>query len=90
MNCQECNHEKGKCQCLCCCSISQIGCIYCILPVLGFRKIKKIIPPPYATLRVLYPRASSLASQFTLPLEKGETKRNYGKFKTDNKKICFI
>lgn len=35
MNCQECNHEKGKCKCLCCCSISQIGCMYCIPPVLA-------------------------------------------------------
>lgn len=39
--CQECNHEKEKCECLCCCSISQIGCMYCILPVLGYRQIKK-------------------------------------------------
>ena len=30
MNCQECNHEKGKCQCYCCCSITEIGCPYCI------------------------------------------------------------
>ena len=43
MKCQECNHEKGKCQCLCCCSISQIGCVYCIIPVLGHRQIKKIL-----------------------------------------------
>ena len=43
MNCPECKHEKGKCECLCCCSISQIGCIYCILPVLGIRQIKKIL-----------------------------------------------
>jgi len=43
MTCQECNHEKGKCECLCCCSISQIGCVYCILPVLGYRQIKKIL-----------------------------------------------
>ena len=43
MNCPECNHEKGKCECLCCCSISQIGCVYCILPVLGIRQIKKFI-----------------------------------------------
>ena len=43
MNCQECNHEKDKCECLCCCSISNIGCVYCILPVLGYRQIKKIL-----------------------------------------------
>jgi hypothetical protein len=43
MNCQECNHEKGKCQCYCCCSITQIGCPYCIPPVLAYRQIKKII-----------------------------------------------
>jgi len=41
MDCQELNHEKGKCQC--CCSITQIGCIYCVLPVLGHKQIKKII-----------------------------------------------
>ena len=43
MNCQECNHEKGKCDCYCCCSISQIGCPYCIPAVLGYRQIKKIV-----------------------------------------------
>ena len=43
MICQECNHEKGECRCFCCCSISQIGCLYCILPVLGYRQVKKII-----------------------------------------------
>ena len=43
MNCPECDHEKGKCDCLCCCSISQIGCMYCILPVLGYRQVKKIL-----------------------------------------------
>jgi hypothetical protein len=43
MKCQECNHEKEKCECLCCCSISQIGCMYCILPVLGYRQILKNI-----------------------------------------------
>ncbi len=43
MNCQECSHKKGECQCYCCCSISQIGCLYCVLPVLGYRQIKKII-----------------------------------------------
>ena len=42
MNCQECNHEKGKCDCYCC-SISQIGCPYCIPLVLGYRQIKKIV-----------------------------------------------
>ena len=41
MKCQECNHDKGKCECLCCCSISKIGCVYCILPVIGHRQIKK-------------------------------------------------
>ena len=43
MKCQECDHEKEECRCLCCCSISQIGCVYCILPVLGYRQIKKIL-----------------------------------------------
>jgi len=43
MNCPECNHEKGKWECLCCCSISKISCVYCILPVLGYRQIKKIL-----------------------------------------------
>ena len=43
MNCQECNHEKGKCDCICCCSISKIGCVFCILPVLGYRQVKKIL-----------------------------------------------
>ena len=43
MKCQECKHEKGKCECFCCCSISQIGCPYCVLPVLGYRQIKKLI-----------------------------------------------
>ncbi len=37
MNCPECNHKKDSC--LCCCSISQIGCI---LPVLKYIQIKKI------------------------------------------------
>ncbi len=41
MNCQECNHEKGKGECLCCCSVSQIGCTYDIPPVLAYRQIKK-------------------------------------------------
>ena len=43
MNCQECNHEKGKCDCYCCCPISEIGCPYCIIPVLGYRQVKKIL-----------------------------------------------
>ena len=43
MKCQECKHEKGKCDGVCCCSILQIGCLYCILPILGHRQIKKII-----------------------------------------------
>ena len=42
MNCPECSHEKGKFECLCCCSVSQIGYIYCILPVLCYRQIKKM------------------------------------------------
>ncbi|MFZ8922169.1 MAG: hypothetical protein ACO2Y0_04340 [Nitrosopumilaceae archaeon] len=43
MNCQECNHEKDQCDCYCCCSISQIGCLYCIPAVLGYRQIKKLV-----------------------------------------------
>lgn len=43
MTCPECNDKKGECKCHCCCSISQIGCPYCILPVLGYRQVKKII-----------------------------------------------
>ncbi len=43
MNCPECNHEKDQCECLCCCSISKIGCVYCTLPVLGYRQIKRIL-----------------------------------------------
>lgn len=43
MICQECNHEKGKCRCLCCCSMSEIGCPWCVLPVLGYRQFKKMI-----------------------------------------------
>jgi len=43
MKCVDCNHEKEECTCLCCCSISQIGCPLCILPVLGYRQVKKII-----------------------------------------------
>jgi len=43
MTCEECNHAKGECECLCCCSISKIGCPTCIIPVLVYRGIKKII-----------------------------------------------
>ena len=43
MSCQECKHEKGKCNCLCCCSLSQVGCPMCIPAVLGYRQVKKII-----------------------------------------------
>ena len=43
MSCQECKHEKGKCKCYCCCSLSEIGCPYCIPAVFGYRQIKKII-----------------------------------------------
>jgi hypothetical protein len=43
MTCEECNHTKGECECLCCCSISKIGCSTCIIPVLVYRGIKKII-----------------------------------------------
>lgn len=43
MTCNECNHAKGECECLCCCSISKIGCPTCIIPVLVYRGIKKLI-----------------------------------------------
>lgn len=43
MTCKECNHTKGDCDCLCCCSISKIGCPTCIVPVLAYRGIKKLI-----------------------------------------------
>ncbi len=43
MICEECKHEKGKCECFCCCSISKIGCPYCIPPVLVYRNLKKIV-----------------------------------------------
>ncbi len=40
--CRECSHEKGKCECLCCCSMSKIGCAFCIPVVLSYRGIKKM------------------------------------------------
>ena len=43
MSCQECKHDKGQCNCLCCCSLSQVGCPMCIPAVLGYRQVKKII-----------------------------------------------
>ena len=43
MICQECNHEKGECRCLCCCYMSEVGCPWCVLPVLGYRQFKKMI-----------------------------------------------
>lgn len=43
MICEECKHQKDKCDCLCCCSISKIGCPSCILPVLAYRQVKKLI-----------------------------------------------
>lgn len=42
-NCQECNHPNGSCDCFCCCSISKIGCPTCVVPVLAYRGIKKLI-----------------------------------------------
>ena len=41
--CQNCNHVKGECECWCCCPISAIGCPTCIIPVLTYRGIKKLI-----------------------------------------------
>jgi len=38
----DCNHEKNQCDCMCCCSISKIGCPSCIVPVLCYRQIKKL------------------------------------------------
>ena len=43
MTCKDCNHSKGDCDCLCCCSISKIGCPTCVVPVLAYRGIKKLI-----------------------------------------------
>ena len=43
MTCKDGNHPKGKCDCLCCCSISKIGCPTCIVPVLVYRGIKKLL-----------------------------------------------
>jgi hypothetical protein len=43
MICEDCKHEKGKCDCFCCCSIKQIGCLYCIPPVLAYRQVKKLV-----------------------------------------------
>ena len=43
MICDDCNHSKGDCDCLCCCSIAKIGCPTCIVPVLAYRGIKKLI-----------------------------------------------
>jgi len=42
MVCDNCKHENGTCDCLCCCSISKIGCPTCIIPVLAYRGIKKL------------------------------------------------
>ena len=43
MICEDYKHEKGKCNCLCCCSIKQIGRLYCIPPVLAYRQVKKLV-----------------------------------------------
>jgi len=43
MTCKDCNHSKGECDCLCCCSISKIGCPTCVIPVLVYRGIKKLL-----------------------------------------------
>ncbi len=43
MNCKDCGHVKGKCDCLCCCAISKMGCPSCIIPMLCYRGIKKLI-----------------------------------------------
>ena len=43
MTCKECKHSKDECECRCCCSISKIGCPTCIIPVLAYRGIKKLI-----------------------------------------------
>ena len=42
-SCLDCGHVPGKCDCLCCCPISKIGCPTCVAPVLAYRGIKKII-----------------------------------------------
>ena len=41
--CNDCHHIKGDCNCLCCCSILKIGCPTCMVPVLAYRGIKKLI-----------------------------------------------
>jgi hypothetical protein len=43
MVCDSCNHSKGECDCLYCCSLGKIGCPICIVPVLVYRGIKKLI-----------------------------------------------
>ncbi len=43
IKCADCGHNKGKCECLCCCPISKIGCPSCIGPVLVYRGIKKLL-----------------------------------------------
>ncbi len=43
IKCADCGHNKGKCECLCCCPISKIGCLTCIGPVLAYRGIKKLL-----------------------------------------------
>lgn len=41
--CDDCDHVKGDCNCLCCCSLLKIGCPTCIVPVLAYRGIKRLI-----------------------------------------------
>ena len=43
IQCVDCKHIKGNCDCYCCCSISKIGCPSCIGPVLAYRGIRKLI-----------------------------------------------
>lgn len=43
IKCADCSHIKGECDCMCCCPISKMGCPSCIVVVLGYRQVKKLI-----------------------------------------------
>ena len=40
--CKKCEHESGKCDCMCCGSILKSGCLTCIIPTLVYRGIMKL------------------------------------------------
>ena len=41
--CFHCNHTKGQCTCLCCCSIKDMGCASCILPLVCYKAILALL-----------------------------------------------